>query len=448
MRVMERRNARATIACVPEETEARPTATPRARPGLGRTITAGVLVVLFAILLPITTVTTWGHQLVLNTDRYISTVKPIASDPAVQSAAAREITNELFTALDVSSAVASALPRRALVLAGPITSGARDYIEQAVQKVLASSAFQSLWVEANRFAHGQLVSVLHGDTTVLKTTGGAIVLNLVPLLSAALQNAQGFVSQVVGRQVQIPTVTTDEPPAVACARIAAAIDRPLRSTCGEIPLFQAKNLAVAQRLVRAFDRGVVGLLIVTPLLFIGALLASRRRRRTLLQLSVSAVVGLVVVRRAVIWGRNELINTGRPENKDARAAIAHHVFNRFFDITSWMLIGALVLTAIALLTGPYGWAVATRRIASEVVSGIRASITGRQGSPQAVAAVAWSREHYDLLRYSGIAVAVILIAALDVNLIGLLVVLALLVAYEFGVRRLHEMRTPAHHAPT
>src|SRR4051794_5610149 len=236
------------------------------RGGFARRAMVAVLVVLFVILLPITITAAWGHRTVLNTDQFTRTITPIATDPAVTAALSREITDQLFVALDPQARVAAALPPKAAFLAAPITNGAKGYVQQAVDRVLNSPQFQTLWIEANKFAHRQLVAVLRGDTKVLDTTNGDVTLNLVPLVTAALTNVQGFASSVVGRQISIPTVTATEVPAESCAKISAALQRPISPTCGQVPLFRAAQLVQAQRAVRAFDRAVVALLIITPLL--------------------------------------------------------------------------------------------------------------------------------------------------------------------------------------
>ena len=64
--------------------------------------------------------------------------------------------------------VADVLPAKAKLLAVPIANGARQYVQQAVTRVLESNAFQQLWARANRFTHTQLVAVLRGDTKVLR----------------------------------------------------------------------------------------------------------------------------------------------------------------------------------------------------------------------------------------------------------------------------------------
>src|SRR4051794_13764669 len=195
--------------------------------GRARGITAAVLAGLFIILVPLTTTLAWTHRTVLDTDTYVSTVAPVASDPAVIAATSRLVTDQLYQALDIQTKVADVLPANAKLLAVPIANGARNYVQQAVTRVLESDAFRQLWARANRFAHTQLVAVLRGDTTVLKATGGQIALNLVPLIEAALRNMQGFVSGIVGHPISLPSAGAVEAPAVACARLSAALDRPL-----------------------------------------------------------------------------------------------------------------------------------------------------------------------------------------------------------------------------
>ena len=403
-----------------------------------RGLVAGLLVVLFTLLLPVTAAAGWAHRTVLDTDTYVSTVAPIASDPAVVAAVSRDVTNQLYEALDPQSVIADALPPKAAFLAGPIATAAKAQVQEAVNRVLSSDQFQQLWEGANRFAHKELVTVLRGDNSVLQTTQGQVVLNLVPLLDAALQNATAFVSGVVGRAVTLPKLTGEEAPSVACEKISLALDRPLPATCGQVVLFSSANLGTAQKAVRAFDRMVVALLVVVPLLLVGALWVSPRRRRTLLQLTVGGLAGLVLVRRLLIWEQGRLIDTGRPENEGARAAIVHGVLSGFFDLTRWLLIAGLVVLALTLLTGPYGWAKATRRrthVVARTTGALAAVAVGRETVADA-AELTWVRRHRDALRIAGVAVAVLLLLALDVNVWGFLLIALVLGLYEVGLHRL------------
>jgi hypothetical protein len=405
-----------------------------------RTIFVGTLVVLFAILLPVTITASWAHRIVLHTDTYVSTVGPVASNPTVQAAVSRDVTNQLYATLDPQQRIEEALPPRASFLAGPIANGVKGYLQNAVNRVIASDQFQNLWVQANRFAHQQLVSALKGNSSAVHTTNGQVVLNLVPLLNSALQSVNGFVSSVVGHPVTLPNISGNELPSQACSRIAAALDRPVPATCGQVTLFPAAKLHQAQRAVRAFDRAVIALLIITPLLFLIAMWLSRRRRRTLLQLALGGALGLVIFRRTLFWLQGDLINTGRPENKAARAVIIDHVLTSYFSITKWFVVGALVITVLALVTGPYRWAVTGRttvwNAGTATVNGVRRVAVSGVAASKDERTVAWIRGHFDFMRVAGVVVAVLLLLIFSVSFWGFVVIAALLAVYEIMLYRL------------
>jgi hypothetical protein len=114
----------------------------------------------------------------------------------------------------------------------------------------------------------------------------------------------------------------------------------------------------------------------------------------------------------------------------------------------WMLLALLIVTLVALVTGPYAWAVAARRWLSDAARVVRVTFAGTARGSGGDEAVVWASEHYQLLRYGGIAVAVVLIAALDLSLITFLIVAALLALFEVGVQRIHSLPLPPRrHAP-
>ena len=401
-----------------------------------RTVVVGILVTIFAVLLPLTATVGWAHNTVLNTDGWVRTVGPLASDPAVTAAISREVTNEVFTALDAQSQIAGALPPKAEFLAGPITNGAKGYVQSGVNRLLNTGQFQTLWVQANRFANEQVVKVLRGDTKALTTNNGQVVLNLVPLLNAALQQIEPFIAGVVGHAVTLPTLSGNELPAQACQRISAALERPLPATCGQIPLFPADKLTQAQRLVRAFDRLTILLLILTPVVAAVALWVSRRRRRTLLELTVGGMLGLVIFRRATWWLQSSLVSSGKPENKAARQAIVDQLTHAFFTISQWLLIGLAVVLLLTLLTGPYAWAERTRHYMADAGRWTRDLAVATVGQAREADSVAWVRSHMGALRIGGVVTAILVMLIFSVSFAGFVVVAVLLVAYELWLRRI------------
>src|SRR5580692_11480958 len=102
-----------TAAAVsPAEPEA---ALAKAGPKLRRTrsITAWVLVVLVAILFPLSVMTVWVVNTVTNTDHYVETMAPIATNPTVISHTSTRLTEELFSTVNVQKRITSLLPKKA-----------------------------------------------------------------------------------------------------------------------------------------------------------------------------------------------------------------------------------------------------------------------------------------------------------------------------------------------
>jgi hypothetical protein len=75
--------------------------------------------------------------------RYIHTVKPLSSNPAIQSYVADEITKELFARVDIDTYVKDALPERAQALAGPLTGAVQSFVREAALRVIETDQFQS-----------------------------------------------------------------------------------------------------------------------------------------------------------------------------------------------------------------------------------------------------------------------------------------------------------------
>ena len=96
-----------------------------------RAVTSIVFVVLGALLLPMAAATLWTRNQLLDTDRYVRTVAPLAKDPTVTSALSARITSAVAEELDVKSLAADALPERAAFLAAPIAAGAENLIRDS-----------------------------------------------------------------------------------------------------------------------------------------------------------------------------------------------------------------------------------------------------------------------------------------------------------------------------
>jgi hypothetical protein len=95
------------------------------------------------------------QQTLLNTDRWVAVVGPLASDPAVQSSVAETTAAVTLNALDVPSRTQS-LPGPLRNIASPIQSTLSTFVDEQTQQLVASPQFALLWVTANRAIHEAL----------------------------------------------------------------------------------------------------------------------------------------------------------------------------------------------------------------------------------------------------------------------------------------------------
>ena len=145
-----------------------------ARPGLARRIVAIVLVVLTAVLAFAAVPALYLRSEVIDTDRYVATVAPLASDPAIQAEITDKVTQQITDAVDFETITRDALnelsktaPRVAAVITGlapVIAEQTKNLIHTAVSKFVATPQFQGLWVQVNRVAHQGLVNLATGNT--------------------------------------------------------------------------------------------------------------------------------------------------------------------------------------------------------------------------------------------------------------------------------------------
>ena len=104
----------------------------------------------------------------------------------------------------------------------------------------------------------------------------------------------GLASDLTGKQVTLPTITSAEPPQQAVNKLSKALGVQLPSNFGQITLVKSDKLATVQRLVKAFDRLTLVLPLVTIALLALTLWLSVNRRRTVLQLAVGVSLLMIV----------------------------------------------------------------------------------------------------------------------------------------------------------
>jgi hypothetical protein len=389
-----------------------------------------VLVALSCLLVLLSTTVVWAHRTVLNTGTFVGTVAPVFKDPAVTSAVAGRATDKLFTELNLQARLHAALPPKASFAAVPITNATKGFVAGKLAKVLASQKFQAVWTGTLTATHRQLVAVLRGqDTAAVSTSGGYIVLNTVPVINQALGKASGLASELTGKHVTLPTITSAEIPQQQVAKLSKALGVTLPANFGQITLVRSSDLATVRRGVKAFDGLTLALPLVTIALIALCLWLSVNRRRTLLQLAVGVSLLMIVERRAVLHEQSALASAAH--NPQLASTVLGDLLHGFFVLTAWVLGVALVVLVIAVLSGPYRWAAAIRssvRHAGHSIAGARSG--DRRG------VTAWTGSHAAGLQLAGAVIAGILLLIVSVSWLSFLIIGVLLAAYEVGLQKI------------
>jgi hypothetical protein len=413
----------------------------RARRAQG--IVAALLVVVTSIMATVAVAGVWGRRNALNTDRWVETVGPVAEDPAVQQALANWTTTEIMSLIDPEAYFESVLPERGQALAAPLTSALRGFVDDEVSTFFASDTFERLWLQVNQRAHQRVVAVLEGDTGNLQIEGDDVRMNLIPVINQVLAEVSEASPELLGRTVELPTVTVDDIPQDAIARIEAALGREVPDDFGQFTVFEAQRLEEVQDAVSLFDRLVVTAVMAAVLLLALALWVSPRRRRTLLQLMVGIALGVVLLRRVGLRLEDDVVDLARPENQDAVKVVVGAFISSLLDATSWILAVAAAVIAIALLTGPYRWARALRRQIASIASGAGRAVGAAVTRSRDERSAQWVGTHRDALQLGAIALAILVLLVADLSWLGLVLLALVLGASELAVSRIAGPDQPA-----
>jgi len=269
-----------------------------------RRITSAILAILLALLLLLASLGVWAQRTVLNRSVFAQNTEEILKTPEVLSAISAYVVDETFQAVPRPSGSGGAL-------LGELLRGA---IERQVSRVLASEVVQKEVVQAMVATHGQFVMVLEKEAD-------EIVFDLGPVFRAV-------VTGLVGEGVLSSAELT-------------------KTGIGEVYLYRGNSsesvknsLENAQRAVSLFQRGLVLLIILIPVIGAAVVFMAPKRmsggRNISVSLLVASSLGLVILRGAQHFLPNIVDGAA---NKSATAQIIDVMTQGFmwFLMVSWVV---------------------------------------------------------------------------------------------------------------
>ena len=106
-----------------------------------RRVLSIVLLVVGFVLIPLSGVALWSRNQLLNTDRYVDTVSPLAGNADIQHAVSTAAVDALFSNADVQTRLDSALPKRLQFLGSTLTTAVEGQATKIADKFLVFDQF-------------------------------------------------------------------------------------------------------------------------------------------------------------------------------------------------------------------------------------------------------------------------------------------------------------------
>ncbi|GAA1622169.1 hypothetical protein [Georgenia ruanii] len=326
----------------------------RRHPGRLRNVGATLVVLLGCVLAALSVVSTWLATQVTNTNAYVETVAPVIDDPRLQKAMADQITAAVFTELDVQGVTSQMLstvagqtnlppPVQAKVegLAAPITSGVQGFLTDQVNTVVASPQFAQLWAEANRQVHQALVNVMTGKQGgAVQVSNGAVSIDLAPFIDLVKTR---LVDRGVAIAAQIPEIHKS------------------------FVIYQsdtlAHNVAAAQTAFSVLSTLGTALPIVTLVVLAAGVLLAPRHRRALVGVGLGVAAAMLLLALAIMFARAVYLGAVNPNvlPRGAAAAVFDTLVRFLRTGLRTVFVVAVIVAALAYLTGPSAAAVGLRR---------------------------------------------------------------------------------------
>lgn len=306
-----------------------------------------VLILVAALLAMLSVVAVWANSIVQDTDRYVKTVGPLASDPDVQKAATNRISAAVLAQIDVDALVqqltdaasAKGVPPQAAKLLGnldgPIESGLKQLVTGTVERVVTSNAFETVWVNGNRRAHAALVKALTGEADgTVKVENNQVVIDLGPIVAEVKDQlvAAGFTPAA-----KIPAVHTN------------------------FVVFASKDLGKIRSYVRVLEILGGWLPVIALLIAAAGVYVAFNRRHALIGAALAVFAAMLLLGIGLTVFRDVYLNHLPSGVSQAAAGSVYDALVKFLRAGIRALAAVALFTAVgAFLAGPSRIAVVTR----------------------------------------------------------------------------------------
>lgn len=371
-----------------------------------RSLLATLLIVFGCVLAPVAGLSVWIDNQVSDTDRFVRTMSPLVDDPDIQNALTNRLTTTVFEYVDVQSIAddtvealaGQGLPplvvQRLSTLTPTLASAVEGFVRDRIAELVSGPRFAQAWDQAIAVAHGQMVTLLSGDSEGIVVRGDSVFLELGQFVDLAKQRLSDAGLTAV-------SLVPDVNPTVEVA--------------------QADTLVRAQTAYSTLDT-VSDVLpwVVLLLLAVGVYLA-RNRFRALVGTGLGIAVSMVVLGAGLLVARSLLVS-------EVPTAAAPATGSGFDIVVAYLRLGMRALLVLGLVLAFAGYLAGRSESAVRLRRSLARRLHGLRGGAVSTDPVStFARTHLRGLRIGAVAVAVLVFVFIEQPTgITILVIAALL----------------------
>jgi hypothetical protein len=302
----------------------------------GRLILARTLTVIGVLLVVISVLANFVKREALDPAQFRDTSRQLVANDRIRSQLAVTLVDELYSNVDVAAQLQARLPKTLQGLAGPIAGAAREGSSTVAKTLLEQPRVQALFVNAASLAQKQFVAVLDGNTKVLDTTNGKVVLDLRPIV-LRLGNRFSFISNLQGH---------------------------FPAGSAQVTLLKSDQLKTAQRGTRALRFVASWIWVFALLAWAAAVWLARGRRRIEVRAIALGIVisGFLILVVRTILGRYLVNHLVASDSVKPSVSEAYDIITRLLKGAGWtaVIVGIVALVGV-WLAGPGRRATDSRR---------------------------------------------------------------------------------------
>ncbi|QJS10950.1 hypothetical protein HKX69_16795 [Streptomyces argyrophyllae] len=268
-----------------------------------RSALSAVLIALSCLLVPFGALAAWAAYGLADTGRYVTTMAPLAADPAVREAVVDTVGDGVLRAVDEHLDV------------HPVRGSVRPFVHDAVRSFTQTQAFRLAWDTGNRITHDAVLRALRGSDE------RAVTVDLAP------------VTAQVKRQLIHDHVTL-------------AVHIPVEHT--EVPVLPADRLTKLRKGYHVLEVAGFWLPVAAVVFAAGGIALAVHRRRAVVATGLGTALGGALLAAAVAVGRGLTLADLPADVPHPAAGAVYDALTGTLRTTAWLLLGlglAVALTA-------------------------------------------------------------------------------------------------------